>query len=617
MKKIFFPLTLVTVLILATGIFALSAKASVFTGVTTAEPTVTTVKIFSDVLSTSKFGSSIGFLSRNKIVSGYKDGSYKPDISLNRAEFMKLLVGAHGITPTVPKVSCFKDVAADAWFAPYVCYAKDQGLVKGTGNNTFLPSDNLSLAQALKLIAEAQNWDFTQIAETDPNDTTPYAWYQPFLVYGDTKNIVPRDLDPTLTADTKITRGILSEMLYRSIALKVLGKDKFDTSLNTQMETVAEKPVLEKMPEFDVIYNYPSEFEALEKAAISEVPAPGAALVASSAPVLVADSVLCNRTEVLRTALRVLKASCLETDLISQDIQNVNPDTLSGTEVDEGVFMGVKTSYTQYDLSPKIELRLGNFLQSDQTGTSVAPATREGKIIIEINTNYTGCDPERLKLVLYHELIHEQQMRRTGYGYWDSAGKTVPPQTTKTTYAQNHVDPRTMVNDCMELEAHLLTARCIQKEQATTDYADYGDTMTDMLRVSKEYANIFMSTGLGNAKDRNGCMPYLKRMKNGFDPAGKPISDQFHLNLNKTAWDNYLNNWWNRISKFQELMYEKFFFRPGTTSVQKPGDNRFGLMLQRDFGITNASTITGIVNAWKTRQKAGAVTVPVDTLKLQ
>lgn len=40
----------------------------------------------------------------------------------------------------------FSDVAADAWYADAVAYVRDNGLMSGTGNNTFSPNASTSRA---------------------------------------------------------------------------------------------------------------------------------------------------------------------------------------------------------------------------------------------------------------------------------------------------------------------------------------------------------------------------------------------------------------------------------------------------------------------------------------
>ena len=73
---------------------------------------------------------AIQYLLDHSIASGYPDGSFKPERTINRAEFTKIIVGAvHDAAeinacPLLSSVSPFPDVSADDWFMPYTCTAR-------------------------------------------------------------------------------------------------------------------------------------------------------------------------------------------------------------------------------------------------------------------------------------------------------------------------------------------------------------------------------------------------------------------------------------------------------------------------------------------------------------
>ena len=47
---------------------------------------------FNDVPETDRFYKAIDFVKDNNIVSGYEDGSFKPDNPINRAELLKIII---------------------------------------------------------------------------------------------------------------------------------------------------------------------------------------------------------------------------------------------------------------------------------------------------------------------------------------------------------------------------------------------------------------------------------------------------------------------------------------------------------------------------------------------
>lgn len=95
------------------------------------------------------------------IVSGYSDGTFKPDKKVNRAEFAKMLVEASDVDyadlPAQDMSNCFKDVRdlPGDWFAPSVCAAKYKGWVSGYGAGDFAPNRNINKAEGLKIVLQA------------------------------------------------------------------------------------------------------------------------------------------------------------------------------------------------------------------------------------------------------------------------------------------------------------------------------------------------------------------------------------------------------------------------------------------------------------------------------
>ena len=113
---------------------------------------------FSDVSSGYWAASEIADLVGKGILNGYPDGTFKPDNSVTRAEFAKIISLAMGYSPNPSASLKFPDVAQDHWAFGYIASAVDHGLVKGYPDGTFGPSRNVTKAEVLTIIARAQNW---------------------------------------------------------------------------------------------------------------------------------------------------------------------------------------------------------------------------------------------------------------------------------------------------------------------------------------------------------------------------------------------------------------------------------------------------------------------------
>lgn len=156
---------------------------------------------FSDIFTDNPYLSAIATMKNKGIISGYSDGTFKPNNPINRAEFTKIIVGL--LTSTPNGSNCFKDVKNE-WFAPHVCYAKANGIIGGYKDGTFKPSNNINLAEALKIMLAALKTPLSANMGTN--------WYD---VYVNTANDLK--LLSTINADIthNITRVEMAELIYR------------------------------------------------------------------------------------------------------------------------------------------------------------------------------------------------------------------------------------------------------------------------------------------------------------------------------------------------------------------------------------------------------------------
>ncbi len=89
------------------------------------------------------------------IVEGYEDGTFRPDAVINRAEALKILVGASHLEPPVDATNLariFPDVKEDDWFRPYVSAAAWFEIIGGYEDGELKPGNNLTRGQAAKMI---------------------------------------------------------------------------------------------------------------------------------------------------------------------------------------------------------------------------------------------------------------------------------------------------------------------------------------------------------------------------------------------------------------------------------------------------------------------------------
>lgn len=176
---------------------------------------------FSDLSSGNPFFDAINYVQSQGIVDGYADNTYKPDNSINRAEFVKIIIDT---TSNKDKVSectpnkTFSDVSSTDWFAPYICEASNNGIVGGYSDNSFKPGNSINFTEASKIIVNAFGYG------TSEKDV----WYQPFVEKLEEYNAIPTSI---CSVSKNISRGEMAEMIYR---LKEDITDKSSTSFFTE-----------------------------------------------------------------------------------------------------------------------------------------------------------------------------------------------------------------------------------------------------------------------------------------------------------------------------------------------------------------------------------------------
>lgn len=88
------------------------------------------------------------------VISGYPDRTFKPAKTLNRVELLKIFLEAANANVGYCTSAPYADTPSNsstAWYMPYVCYAAQQGLMYGDGNNNFNPATPMTRGDVANL----------------------------------------------------------------------------------------------------------------------------------------------------------------------------------------------------------------------------------------------------------------------------------------------------------------------------------------------------------------------------------------------------------------------------------------------------------------------------------
>lgn len=132
----------------------------------------------------SPYKESIVRLAELGVINGYPDSSFRPFNPVNRAEMLKIVFGYLEQDEQGYGNNCFADVR-DEWFAPYVCRAKDLGIVSGYEGNLFRPGEGAKMVEAMKIIVKAFDLPVDELKSGEN-------WYIPYMQFVHRNNLLSK-----------------------------------------------------------------------------------------------------------------------------------------------------------------------------------------------------------------------------------------------------------------------------------------------------------------------------------------------------------------------------------------------------------------------------------------
>lgn len=195
---------------------------------------------FPDVEEGSRFYAPVEYFRNKDVISGYPDGTFRPNQEANRAEALKIILLASEIevVELTSGIQIFPDVSLEDWFYSYVFAAKNTHIIDGYEDGTFKPAQVQNLAETLKVIFQANNITIEQIPPGTLvfPDVSDEAWFANFAAYAKEKNIIEPDDDGKMNAGNGITRGELIELMYRMNIVQQNNGQPFDISQDWPIE---------------------------------------------------------------------------------------------------------------------------------------------------------------------------------------------------------------------------------------------------------------------------------------------------------------------------------------------------------------------------------------------
>lgn len=195
---------------------------------------VANAEFFTDVAMDDPSYVAIKFLRDERIISGYEDGTFKPDKKVTRVEALKFISEALLSSDKKvfdPETLPFSDTAVGVWYSSYVATAAQNGLVNGYPDSTFRPAQDVNLAEFSKIALNAIDAKLPSSVKEDPyNDVSKDAWFAAFIDYAKEHNILDNKRSKIYPGDA-MTRRDVAEFIFRILVLEDTGAFKYDERL--------------------------------------------------------------------------------------------------------------------------------------------------------------------------------------------------------------------------------------------------------------------------------------------------------------------------------------------------------------------------------------------------
>ncbi|TWT07078.1 S-layer homology domain-containing protein [Planococcus sp. CPCC 101016] len=160
------------------------------------------------------FYEEITYLMEKGVVTGYPDGTVRPDVAVSRAEAAVMIARLKGLDGT-KRATPFRDVPAGHYASGFVAAAAEAGYIKGYGDGTFRPNAPIIRGDMALIVERVFNLAFT--FNSSFTDVPENAYYTGAISKILAANITIGYPDNTFRPRQEVTRGQYSAFLARAL----------------------------------------------------------------------------------------------------------------------------------------------------------------------------------------------------------------------------------------------------------------------------------------------------------------------------------------------------------------------------------------------------------------
>ena len=183
-------------------------------------------------------------------VNGYEDGTFRPDNSITRAEFVKLVNKYFGFNNK--EDIKFSDININDWYYNDICIASKAGYINGYEDKTFKPNKTITREEVSKILISIKNKQDNVYDKLNkyPDKNKVSNWAKPYVEGAIEQGYLQGDDLGLLNPTNNITRAESITILSRVSKEKSEIKDK--TKNEAPVITAKEDLIIEVGQKFDI-----------------------------------------------------------------------------------------------------------------------------------------------------------------------------------------------------------------------------------------------------------------------------------------------------------------------------------------------------------------------------
>ncbi|MGK7378895.1 S-layer homology domain-containing protein [Planococcus sp. 1R117A] len=215
---------------------------------------VKAVVTFDDLFANDPFAPEIIYLHQEGIVSGYPDGTFRPNKPVSRADAMVMIGRALELDGT-KRATPYKDVPASHPASGYIASAAAEGILLGYKDRTFRPGQFITRGDTAVILDRA--FDFPEAPGAKYKDVKPGSYSFDAVSRASYQGVIRGYRDNTFRLHPRVTRAEFAAFLARAV------EPSFIPDKHALLETANDILVDLKEKDFAAVSKYVSNQKGL------------------------------------------------------------------------------------------------------------------------------------------------------------------------------------------------------------------------------------------------------------------------------------------------------------------------------------------------------------------